>query len=347
MLFEDARGAGDARRRAGRVRAMPANLTPEYRQADAQFRSAVTREEKIAALEEMLRVLPKHKGTEKLHADLRSRLARLRREPRKGPARGHGHRIPPEGAGQVALVGCPNAGKSSLISALTHASPEVAPYPLTTREATPGMMPFEDIAFQLVDLPPLCEEHVEPWVYDLVRAADLVWLVVPIDRPLVGLDIAIALLAGKGIELHPAGTEAPPASRPGWAQKPTLLVVTGMDRPGASGDLDALRQILETAWPIVPVSVVNRDGLTDLGRQTFAGLGIMRIYTKEPGKDPDRQRPFTLPTGATVGELAATIHNDIAERLRFARIWGRDVFDGQSVGEAHVLAEGDVVEIHR
>ena len=325
---------------------MPANLTPAYHQAEARFRGAVTREERIAALEEMLRVLPRHKGTDHLHADLRSRLSRLRREPRSVTAKGHGHRIPREGAGQVALVGCPNAGKSSLVAALTHATPEVAPYPLTTREATPGMMPYEDIAFQLVDLPPLCREHVEPWVYDLVRAADLVWLVVPIEDALDGLDPVIALLGAKGIDLHPAGTEAPAASRPGWVSKPALLVVTGMDRPTAERDLGALRELLEVPWPLVPVSTVTRGGLGELGRRTFEALGIMRIYTKEPGKDPDRERPFTLPRGSTVGDLARTIHNDIAAKLKFARVWGRGAFAGQAVGEAHALVEGDVVEIH-
>jgi ribosome-interacting GTPase 1 len=326
---------------------MPANLTPAYLQAEATFRSAATVEEKITALEEMLRALPKHKGTDKLHADLRARLAKLKREPRKGPGRGHSRRIPREGAGQVVLVGCPNAGKSSLVAALTHATPEIAPYPLTTRDATPGMMPFEDIAFQLVDLPPLCHEHVDFWVYDLVRAADLAWLVVPIDRPLVGLDVTIELLAAKGIGLHPAGTEPPATARPGWLPLPALLVVTGMDRAGADEDLAALRELLDQPWPSVPVSTVTRGGFTELGRRTFAALGIMRIYTKEPGNEPDHQRPFTLPAGSTVGVLATTIHQDIAERLKFARVWGRSVFDGQSVGEAHVLTEGDVVEIHR
>jgi ribosome-interacting GTPase 1 len=325
---------------------MPANLTPAYLQAEARYRGAVTREERIAALEEMLRVLPRHKGTDKLHADLRSRLSRLRREPASTAVKGHSHRIPTEGAGQVVLVGCPNAGKSSLVAALTHATPEVAPYALTTREATPGMMPYEDIAFQLVDLPPLCHEHVEPWVYDLVRAADLVWLVVPIEAALDGLDVASELLGTKAIQLHPAGTGARAASPPGWARKPALLVPTGMDRPGAEGDLDTLRQLLETPWPIVPVSAVTRSGFTELGRQTFAALGIIRIYTKEPGKAPDRERPFTLPRGSTVADLAATIHNDIARKLRYARVWGRGAFAGQPVGEAHVLAEGDVVEIH-
>lgn len=325
---------------------MPANLPPIYRQAETRFRQAVTREEKIAALEEMLRVLPKHKGTDKLHADLRSRVSRLRKEPAQAHGKGHGHRIPREGAGQVVLVGAPNAGKSSLVAALTHATPEVAPYPMTTREATPGMMPFEDVAVQLVDLPPLCHEHVDPWVYDLVRAADLAWLVVPTSAMLAGIDLTLELLGSRGIELYPAGLDAPEASRPGWAVVPALLVITGADRPGAAADVAALRDLLDRPWPVVPVSAVTRDGLGDLGRRTFGALGVMRIYTKTPGHDPDRTRPFTLPVGATVADLARVIHNDIAAKLRFARLWGHSAFDGQTVGDAHVLADGDVVEIH-
>jgi hypothetical protein len=325
---------------------MPANLTPDYLAAEARFRSAVTREEKLAALEEMLRVLPKHKGTDKLHADLRSRLSRLRKEPHQTAAKSFSRRIPREGAGQVALVGSPNGGKSSLVAALTHAAPEVAPYPMTTRDATPGMMPFEDIAFQLVDLPPLCREHVEPWVYDIVRAADLAWLVVSVADALDGLDLSIELLATRGIALYPAAGSPPADARPGWALKPALLVVTGMDRPGADGDLDALRELLATPWPIVPVSPVTRFGLDVLGRRTFEALGVTRVYTKEPGKDPDRSRPFTLPAGSTVADLARAIHNDIAATLKFARVWGHGAFAGQSVGEAHVLADRDVVELH-
>ncbi len=326
---------------------MPANLTPAYKEAEARFRNAVTREEKIACLEEMLRVIPKHKGTDKLQGDLRSRLSKLRREPKKkGAARGHSHRIPHEGAGQVALVGAPNAGKSSLVAALTHAKPEVAAYPLTTREATPGMMPYQDVAFQLVDLPPLCEEHVEPWVYDLVRAADLTWLVVSIERPLAGIELVTKLLAAKAIELAPAGTRAPTATRPGWLLKRTLLVVTGMDREGSAGDLAALEQLLDTPWPVVAVSTVTGAGFDVLGKRTYDAFEIVRIYTKEPGKDPDRKRPFTLRRGATVGDLARHIHKELAEGFKFARVWGPSVFDGQSVKEAHVLDEGDVVEIH-
>ena len=326
---------------------MPANLTPAYREAEAKFRSAVTREERIAGLEQMLRVIPKHKGTDKLQADLRSRLSKLKREPKKkGAARGHSHRVPREGAGQVVLVGPPNAGKSSLVAALTHAKPEVAAYALTTREATPGMMPFEDVAFQLVDLPPLCEEHLEPWVFDLVRAGDLAWLVVSIDRPLAGFDLVMELLEAKAIGLYPAGTGAPTEGRPGWLQKSALVVVTGMDQEGSESDLEALGDLLETPWPMVPVSTVQGTGLEDLAKRTFDALDIIRIYTKEPGKDPDRERPFTLKRGSTVGDLARTIHKDIAEGFKFARVWGHSTFDGQSVKDAHLLEEGNVVEIH-
>jgi ribosome-interacting GTPase 1 len=326
---------------------MPANLTPAYREAEAKFKSAVTREEKLAALEEMLRTIPKHKGTEKLQGDIRSRISKLKQEPKKKTGgKGLSHKIPKEGAGQVVLVGPPNAGKSSLVSALTHAKPEIAPYPLTTREATPGMMPFEDVAIQLVDLPPLCHEHVEPWVYDLVRGGDMAWLVVSAERPLTGFELAMELLSSKAIGLYPAKGPFPADTRPGWTYKEALVVATGMDRPGAEGDLEAFQELVETPWPTVEVSSTEETGLRDLAERTFEALDIIRIYTKEPRKEPDMEQPFTLKRGATVGDLARAIHKDIAEGFKFARVWGTSAFDGQSVHDAHVLEEGDVVEIH-
>ena len=326
---------------------MPANLTPVYKEAEAKYRAAVTREEKMAALEEMLRVIPKHKGTEHLQADLRSRLSKLRQEPRKAKvSKGPSHRIPREGAGQVALVGPPNSGKSSLVSILTKAKPEVAPYPLTTREATPGMMPYQDVAFQLVDLPPLCEEYVEHWVYDLIRASDLVWQVVSIQSPLVGMDMVSDRLLNKAIGLYPADAPRPESPRPGWTYKKTILVVTGMDLPGAGGDLEALQELLEIPWPLHAVSATTGLGLGDLGAGTFEALDIIRVYSKEPRKEPDMSRPFTLPRGSTVEALARVIHKEMAQDLKYARVWGPSAFDGQSVQGSHALEEGDVVELH-
>jgi len=328
---------------------MSTNAGPEYREAEARFRAAVTPQEKLAALEEMLRLVPKHKGTEKLQADLKSRISKLKQEPRKkaGGKGGPSHKIIHEGAGQVALVGPPNAGKSTLVSTLTHARPDVAPYPMTTHQATPGMMDFQDVAFQLVDLPPLCREHVEPWVYDIVRGADLVWLVLSIEHPLVGYEETLELLRAKALDLVPWGSRPDGDPRPGWTYKPALMVMTGMDLPGADGDLEAFAELLDRPWPTVPVSGATRQGFDDLGETTFRALDIIRVYSKEPGKDADRERPFTLPRGATVAELAAAIHKDIAHELKYARVWGPSAHDGQQVRGGHVLLEGDVVEIHR
>jgi ribosome-interacting GTPase 1 len=326
---------------------MPANLPPAYHNAEQSFRAAKTTEEKIVALEEMLRLMPKHKGTDKLQADIKARLAKLRKQPRKkGATRTFSHVIPHEGAGQVALVGPPNSGKSSLVAFLTRAKPEVAEFPFTTREPVPGMMPFEDIAFQLIDLPPLSDEYMEPWIVDLIRRADLAWLVVESSASLDGMDQVLRLLEPKRVGLFPASAEAPEEKRLGWIHKPTLLVITRSDRPGSEEDIGALRELLTAPWPIAAVSTVSGRGLEDLKRLTFDVLRIMRVYTKQPGKPADLEQPFALERGSTVGDLAGVIHKDLRKQIRYARIWGKKVFDGQTVQRDHVLEEGDVVEIH-
>ena len=188
---------------------MPANLSPEFHRAEERLRAARSPEEKIAALEEMLRVIPKHKGTDHMQADLKSRIAKVRKESgKKGGKGGFSYIVPREGAGQVAIVGPPNTGKSSLVRALTHATPAVGDYPFTTREPVPGMMPFEDIAFQLVDLPPVSEQHAETWVFDLIRYADLLWIVVDGERAIEGVDEARRVLERRNIGVYPPGHDA-------------------------------------------------------------------------------------------------------------------------------------------
>jgi ribosome-interacting GTPase 1 len=313
--------------------AVPANLTPDYHRAEERFRHSRTVEEKIDAIEEMLRVVPKHKGTDGLQGDLKARLAKLRKQPASKAGKAtFSHLIPSEGAGQIALVGPPNTGKSSLVAALTKAKPEIAAYPFTTREALPGMMRFEDIAFQLIDLPPLNEEHVEPWVFDIVRRAELLWIVVTVENAVDGLELTRRILAAKGIDIE--------------AVKRALVVTTGIDREGGEEDVAIVDELLDHRWPLTPVSVVTQRGIEELGRRTFAALGIVRAYTKQPGKPADHAAPFTLPRGATVGDLAARVHKDLAASMKHARIWGPSAFDGQVVHADHVLVEGDVVEIH-
>jgi len=324
---------------------MPANLSPDYHRAEERLRAAKSISEKIDALEEMLRVIPKHKGTDHMQADLKSRIAKLRKEGgRKAGKGGFSYIIPREGAGQVALAGPPNGGKSLLVRALTRATPAVGDYPFTTREPVPGMMPFEDIAFQLVDLPPLSEQHAEPWVFDLIRHADLVWVVVDGERAIEGFDEARRVLEARNVGLYPAGTE--PRYVTAAVQKKSLVVATGLDKPGVADALPVVEELLEHRWRVAGVSARTGAGLGELARRTFDAFGIMRVYTKQPGRPRDDSAPFALPLGSTVGDLAERIHKDLLDTMTFARVWGASAFDGQAVQKDHVLAEGDIVEIH-
>jgi ribosome-interacting GTPase 1 len=326
---------------------MPANLSPMYYEAEERFRQAREIDEKIACLEEMLRQIPKHKGTEKMQADIKTRLAKLRRQPKKkGAARGPTHMVRKEGAAQVALLGPPNTGKSALVRRLTHAHPEVADYPFTTRQPVPGMMSFEEIAFQLIDLPALSREHVEPWVYDIVRTADLIWFVVDVANSLDGLNDTVALLEEKHIKPYPAGETSPESPGIGWLTKPSMLVVTGMDRPEGPDDLEILKELLERPWPLIAVSATEGTQTETLGKRTFEVLDLVRVFTKQPGKPADREAPFTFRRGATIEDLAQAVHKEVLAGLKYAKVWGEGVYDGQTVQRDHLLCDGDVVEIH-
>ncbi len=327
---------------------MPANLTPQYLEADRRFKAAKTLEEKVAALEEMLAVIPKHKGTEHLQGDLKRRLAKLRAEAEQARRRrgGFSVSVEPEGAGQVVLVGPPNAGKSALVKSLTNAQPEVGEYPFTTRRPVAGMMPFVNIQIQLVDLPAISDEYMEPWVVSLVRPADLALLVVDLTSPslLEDPETVMAVLARSKVALVAPGlSRRPPA---GWAQVGTLLVGTKADAPPAGGALAILQEYYGSRFPVHATSAQTGRGLEPLRRMIYDGLGIVRVYSKPPGKEPSMQTPVVLPRGSTIVEMAAAIHKDFARQLKYARVWGSTKFGGQRVQRDYVLQEGDIIELH-
>src|SRR5579883_1990913 len=311
---------------------MPANLTPQYLEAERPYRQATTPEEQLAALEAMMAVIPKHKGTEHMRADIRRRMAKARTEAaRRKTAGGKGptwHHVPREGAGQVVLVGPPNAGKSRLLAALSNAAPVVAPYPFSTRMPLPGMVPFEDVQVQLVDLPPIAPETAEPWLLALVRQADAALLVADLadDDLLGGIETTVELASQSRVRLERTGGED---------AVPTLMVASKLDADGAGVRLE-----------ILPVSAETGAGLETLRRELFGVLRVIRVYTKAPGRRADRSVPFVLPRGATVADACAAVHKDFVERLKYARIWGARTFEGQMVQREHVLDDGDVIELH-
>ena len=326
---------------------MPANLPPEYFEAEKRYRAARSTAKKIERLEELISTIPKHKGTDKLRADFRRRLSKLRAstEARKRPSkRDSAFSIDREGAGQVVVVGPTNVGKSALVAALTNATPEVSGSPFTTWEPTPGMMPVENIQIQLIDTPPLSSEYVEPQLMNLIRRADLILLVVDLQTdPFQQLEDAIALLQEHRV--IPRQLKDDYADQRGVTFIRLLVLVNKNDDEGSDEDLEIFRVLLEDDWPLLPVSADTGRNLERLKEEVFERLEIIRVYSKPPGKKPDLSAPFVLKKGSTVEDLAGKVHQDFLENLKCARVWGSATYDGQMVGRDHVLADGDVVEL--
>jgi len=324
---------------------MPANLPPEYFAAEKRFKEAATPQEKEVALEELIATVPKHKGTDKIRADLRRRLAKLREEAarRKKSGKGDLYTVEKQGAAQVALVGFANAGKSSILKALTNAHPVVADYPVSTVMPLSGMMSFEDIQFQLVDLPPIGNESTDGWVSGLLRLADALLLIVDLSEdPDIQAELLLEHLGRWRIGLlnRTASREECPGC------KPAILVANKSDISAAQDGLSRLRSTYQAHYPVVPVSSATKDGLEELRRTLFENSRIIRVYAKEPGKEPDRATPFVLPFGSTVLDLAEVIHKDFLINLKYACIWGSAKFGGQRVQKDYVLHDRDVVEYH-
>lgn len=326
---------------------MPANLTPDYMEAERRFKSAKTTEEKVAALEEMMATIPRHKGTEKMQADLKRRLSKLRAEQARRPTSRIGiiHRVEKEGAGQVALVGPPNSGKSLLVRRLTHAMPEVADYPFTTRVPLPGMMMFEDAQVQLVDLPPVHPDFPESWLYQIIRNADAALLVVDLSDPdlLEDLETTLGQVANAKVQLAEGALPAVP----GWLHKRTLLVANKIDASGALEAFEILRDLYGTRFAFARVSADTGEGLEAFRHAVFELLEVIRVYTKAPGKKLERTAPYVLKRGSHLIDLAAHVHHDFLAQLKYARLWREGRFEGQMVNRDHVLEDKDVVELHR
>jgi ribosome-interacting GTPase 1 len=326
------------------------NLPPQYHEAEERFRKAKTPEEKLAALREMWVLLPKHKASEKLQADLKRRISELTDQiehARTAPKRTGGtvHKIPRQGAGQVVLLGPPNAGKSRLLAALTQATPVVAPYPFSTREPLPGMMTYEDVRIQLVDLPPITAEHYDHFLTDITRGADaaLLFLDLSDDEGPQATQAVIDRLEKARRRLIPPGAPAP--DDPAHYALPTLLVATKADDPAADIRLALAREVFDDTYPWQTISAELGEGLEELRQAIFRLLNVIRIYGKEPGQAPDRSSPFTLPRGSTVADLAEHIHRELGEKVKSARVWGSAAFPGQTVGRDYILQDRDVVEL--
>lgn len=328
---------------------MAVNLTPQYHEAEAEYKKATTAEERLDCLRRMWVELPKHKASEKLQAELKTKISETKKEveaerraPKKG---GPTFKIPRQGAGQVLLIGGPNAGKSRILTRLTRATPEVAPYPFTTREPSAGMMDWEDVRVQLIDTPPITPDYLEGYLANMIRVADLCVLCVDLADD-DGVFAAEAVLSRLGNKTVLIGQVPEDPEDPTIEYVKTIVAANKMAAEGANERLEILREMLGERFPYILLDAESGQGVEDLRNAIYKALDVIRIYSKRPGKPADMDAPFTVPRGSNVAQFATEVHRDFGDKLKSAKVWGTGVFDGQSVTRDHILHDKDVVELH-
>ena len=305
---------------------MPANLPPEYYRKERELREAKDPEKKIDILNEMLAVMPKHKGTDKLQALLRAKIAKLKNEirrSRKSKTRRCEYSIPKEGAGQVTLVGLPNSGKSSILRSLTNAEPKIGDYPFTTTRPEVGMIEFEDVRIQLVDLPPITPDTPN-WIFGMIRNGDLSLLVVDlsVSEPKKSLKELLDVMKDRNIEFD--GTHH-------------AIVI------GNKADIRKVSMSGITDLPIYYFSSLNPD--YSLKRSIFEHLRMIRVYTKKPRKKFTPSEPLIMKRGSTVMDAANHLRKEFAQRLKYVRLW-RTGMNGILVERSFILEDQDIIELH-
>lgn len=328
---------------------MPANLTPQYHKAEQAYRQASSPEEELACLQEMLKEIPKHKGTDKLQADLKQKIARLKDEVASGKknAAKSSQRIPRQGAGRTILLGSPNSGKSQLLAAMTRATPEIAPYPYTTREPQLGMMPWEDVFVQLIDTPPISRDVFDPAITGLIRGADLVVLVLDLGSDDGASELSDLLAHFENGKTRFGRESMLDEEDVGVTYTRTIIAANKCDLPEAADRLEFFREFLPAEFDLLSISALVGTGLEELRERIYAACEVVRVYTKLPTKkEPDMERPFTVKRGGTLLELAELIHRDVAKNLKSARVWGTAIHPGSTVKSDYVLHDRDIVEIH-
>ncbi len=330
---------------------MPANLPPQYYELERTFKAEKDPREKLRLAEELLRMMPKHKGTDKLQAEMKSKISVLKKQIDEGD-HGHGAKhaithdhVEREGAGQVILIGPPNTGKSSLVDALTHAKPVVADYPYSTREPLAGMVTFETIQIQLIDTPPISDEMFEPYMPNLVRNADTVVLVCDVTDPAMieRVSYVLARLEEKHVLLRPDLTFH--VEDPRFHVKRAFLCAHKAHEDERHEWQELLSQRFP-GFPIVATSIMDDSSLATFNQALFDSLNIIRVYTKQVGHEVELIDPIILPIGSNVEDAAQSIHKDFAAKLKFAKVWGKGKFDGQRVQRDFEMSDGDIIEFH-
>ncbi len=329
---------------------MPANLPPHYYELEREFKKESDPREKLRLAKELFALMPKHKGTDKLQAEMKAKISALNKQI-QGGGKKHGARqvdpfshIDKEGAAQILLIGPPNSGKSTMLDYLTNAEPMIADYPYSTTKPLAGMMLYDTVQYQLIDTPPISEELFDTFMPSLLREGDIIVVVVDVSTP--GFEVRLKTMFDRLEEKRIILTSKPPEETddPRFAYKKTLIAGHKYMDDGLPG-LEKLKR-LYSDFTIIPTSILDDDSIIAFQSTIFDSLGIIRVYTKKVGHDPEFVDPIILPIGGTVEEAAFSLHKDFAHKMQFAKVWGDGKHEGQRVKNSFVLSDKDIIEFH-
>jgi len=299
---------------------MPINAGPEFFAAEKKYLAAQTLEDKIFYLELVIRAAPKHKSSENLLKELRTRLKKLKQKEEKGKkGKGGKKGIRKEGF-QCALLGLPNSGKSSILHKITNASPKISAHPFATSEPEIGTLDYQGVKAQIVDLPSIGSDQFDSGI---VNTADCLIIVVQAVSELEEIKPLLKRAEGKKIIVF---------------SKSDYLSPTNKRKLQATIKSKKLNGIM--------VSSSTKEGIEELKQKILETMNVIRVYTKEPGK-PKTKNPIVLPSGSTVKDAAENIRKGFSQQIKETRLTGpSSKFPKQRVGLSHKLKDKDIIEFH-
>jgi len=331
---------------------MPATLTLQYYKAEKAYRQATSLRQELECLQAMLSALPKHKGTDKMQADLKQKISRAKKELTKQTEQGSGGkgpipRIPRQGAGRAVIIGGCNVGKSQLLASLTKAKPKVAEYPFSTTEPMKGMMPWEDVYVQLIDTPPVTADFFAPTTQALIRGAELALLLLDLGSDEGGDQLLEVVRKINQTKSRLDTRTYIDHDDIGVTYTETLLLANKIDLSESEDRSQFFDEFVDLPYERFSISALSGDGLKEVSDRIYHSMNVVRVYTKLPHKkEPDMESPFTIKQGQTLADLAELVHRDIARDLKGARVWGSQVHDGSHVKPDYILSDKDIVELH-
>ncbi len=299
---------------------MPINAGYEYLNAEKVYLNAKTLSEKIHALEEMIRVSPKHKGAENLLAELKRRLKKLKEKVETSKKSSKTKKGIKKEYFQCVLIGLPNSGKSSILAKLTNAQPKITPYAFSTSHPEIGTMDYQGVKAQIIDLPSIGSENFD---IGLVNTADCLIIVLESLSDLEKISPYLTKARGSQIII---------------VNKSDLLSNEQQRKLEATIKSKKLNAIL--------ISTITNQNIEQLKSLIFKQMHVIRIYTKEPGK-PKSNIPIALPENSTIKDVAESIRHGFYLQIKETRLTGpSSKFPNQKVGLSHILKDLDIVEFH-